>query len=261
MFYNFANEFYKDTNMALIQSMEKQGNFLFKYRGQFPVILFFLSIPFIYLTDYNSIGNEIQTYFMCVAIVLSVIGFLIRFYTIGTTPQGTSGRNTKEQVATVLNSTGMYSVLRHPLYLGNYLIWLGIAVTTFNIFFIVIMSFLFWLYYERIMLAEERFLERKFGEIYLNWSKSAPAFIPSLLNFKRSAIPFSIITVLRREYSSVLASIIGFLFIEGFRNYFIAQVWIISDFSFQILIIVLILVFILRTLKHYTNVLNEKGRS
>lgn len=247
--------------MALIRSIEKQGNFLFKYRGQFPVILFFLSIPFIYLTDYNSIGNQAQTFFIYIAIILSVFGFLIRFYTIGTTPQGTSGRNTEEQVATVLNSTGMYSVLRHPLYLGNYLIWLAVSVTTFNFCFIVIMSFLFWVYYERIMFAEERFLERKFGDMYLNWANSLPAFIPSVLNFKKSEIPFSIVTILRREYSSVLASIIGFLFVEGFRNYFTTKVWIISVCSFQILIGVLIVVLILRTLKHYTNLLNEKGRS
>ena len=98
--------------MALLQSMERQGNFLFKYRGQFPVILFILAVPFIYLTDYNMISEQSQTCFMYTAIILSSIGFLVRFYTIGTTPQGTSGRNTKKQVATVLNSTGMYSLLR-----------------------------------------------------------------------------------------------------------------------------------------------------
>ena len=247
--------------MALIQSMEKQGNFLFKYRGQFPVVLFLLAVPFIYLTDYNSISEQYQTYFLNTAITLSVVGFLIRFYTIGTTPQGTSGRNTKEQVATVLNSTGMYSILRHPLYLGNYLIWLGIAVATFNIYFIVIMSFLFWVYYERIMFAEERFLERKFGDIYLNWANALPAFIPSLLSFKKSDTPFSITTVLRREYASILAAVIGFIFVEGFRHYFITQDWFISTFSLQFFIGILILVFILRSLKHYTNVLKEKGRS
>ena len=160
--------------MALLQSMEKQGNFLFIYRGQFPVVLFILAVPFIYLTDYNSISEQVQACFMYTAIILSVVGLLVRFYTIGTTPQGTSGRNTKQQVATVLNSTGMYSLLRHPLYLGNYLIWLGIAVTTFNIYFVVIISLLFWVYYERIMFAEERFLEDKFGNTYLNWSNTLP---------------------------------------------------------------------------------------
>ena len=77
------------------------------------------------------------------AISISVLGFLVRFYTIGTTPKGTSGRNTKEQVADVLNSSGMYSMLRHPLYLGNYLIWLGISLASFNIYFAIIMSLLY----------------------------------------------------------------------------------------------------------------------
>ena len=122
--------------MALIQSMEKEGNFLFKYRGQFPLLLFILSVPFIYLTDYNSISIELQTYYLYLAITFSTLGLLVRFYTIGTTPEGTSGRNTNEQIASVLNSTGMYSMLRHPLYLGNYLIWLGISVATFNNYFI-----------------------------------------------------------------------------------------------------------------------------
>jgi protein-S-isoprenylcysteine O-methyltransferase Ste14 len=247
--------------MALIQSMEKQGNFLFKYRGQFPVILFFLAVPFIYSTDYNSISQQFQNYCLSFASILSAIGYLVRFYTIGTTPRGTSGRNTKQQVANVLNSTGMYSVLRHPLYFGNYLIWLGIAVATLNIFFIVIMSLLFWLYYERIIFAEERFLERKFGDDYLDWSNTLPAFIPSILHFRRSDTPFSIITVLRREYASVLSGVIGFTFVELFTTYFSTDSWGISTFSLQFLIFTLFLVFILKLLKSYTNLLNEEGRS
>ena len=247
--------------MALLQSMEKQGNFLFKYRGQFPVILFILAVPFIYLTDYNRISEQSQTCFMYAAIILSSIGFLVRFYTIGTTPHGTSGRNTKEQVATVLNSTGMYSLLRHPLYLGNYLIWLGIAVATLNIYFVVIMSLLFWVYYERIMFAEERFLESKFGEAYLNWSNTLPAFIPAVLNFKKSNTPFSIITVLRREYASILAAVIGFSFVEVLRSYVINGLLILSDLTLSILLGVTVVVIILRSLKHYTHLLNEKGRS
>ena len=247
--------------MALIQSMEKQGNFLFRYRGQFPILLFVLAIPFIYSADYNAISKQGQVYFGYCAITLSIIGFLIRFYTIGTTTKGTSGRNTSSQVATVLNSKGVYSVVRHPLYLGNYLIWLGIAVFTFNVYFIVIMSLLFWLYYERIMFAEEQFLESKFGDNFLNWSNVVPAFIPSFLKFTRSEISFSLISVLRREYASILSSIIGFVFVEGFRNYFRTKLWVISTFSFRLLIGALILVFILRSLKHYTNLLREEGRS
>jgi len=247
--------------MALVQSFEKQGNFLFKYRGQFPVLLFILSVPFIYLTDYTLINYKEYNVFMFTAISISVLGFLVRFYTIGTTPKGTSGRNTKEQVADVLNSSGMYSMVRHPLYLGNYLIWLGISLASFNIYFTIIMSLLFWIYYERIMFAEERFLERKFGADYLDWASKLPAFLPSILNFKKSDTKFSIITVLRREYASVLAAVVGFTFIEVLRTYFSTNNWSISDYTVMMLGGTIILVLILRSLKHYTSLLEEKGRS
>lgn len=247
--------------MALVQSIEKQGNFLFKYRGQFPILLFILSVPFIYLTDYSALSHLAQDFFMYTAISLSVLGFLVRFYTIGTTPQGTSGRNTKEQVADVLNSSGMYSMVRHPLYLGNYLIWLGISLATFNIYFAVIMSLLFWLYYERIMVAEEQFLERKFGDDYLNWSNKLPAFFPAIFDFKKSDTSFSIVTVLRREYASVLAAVIGFIFVEVFKTYFIFNKWDISSSTLKFLIGTIIIVIVLRSLKHYTKVLTEEGRS
>ena len=247
--------------MALVQSFEKQGNFLFKYRGQFPVLLFILSVPFVYLTDYSLVSYEKFNLFMFISISISILGFFVRFYTIGTTPKGTSGRNTKEQVADVLNSSGMYSMVRHPLYLGNYLIWLGISLASFNIYFAVIMSLLFWIYYERIMFAEERFLERKFGEDYLNWASKLPAFLPSILNFKKSDTNFSIITVLRREYASVLAALVGFTFIEVLRTYFSTNNWSISDCTVEILVGAIVLVLILRSLKHYTSLLEEKGRS
>ena len=247
--------------MDLVESLEKQGNFLFKYRGQFPTLLFLLAVPFIYFTDYNSIDAQRSNALLLCAVILSVLGFVIRCYTIGTTPRGTSGRNTKEQVADVLNSTGIYSTVRHPLYLGNYLIWLGISVFTYSFYFMLVMSLLFWIYYERIMYAEERFLERKFGTNYLNWSNKFPAFIPSFKGFVASNTSFSIITVLRREYAGVLATVIGFAFIELCRNYFIGSKTMLNDCMLGVLGVTIVVVFILRSLKHYTQLLKEENRS
>jgi len=246
--------------MALVQTFEKQGNFLFKYRGQFPLILFFIAIPFIFLTDYSDITDANEKIYTIISVLLSSLGFLIRFYTIGTTPKGTSGRNTKEQVAEVLNSTGIYAIVRHPLYLGNYLIWIGIATFVFNPFFFLLVSLLFCIYYERIMFAEERFLEKKFREEYLNWSNKIPAFIPDFSLYKKSLIPFSIKTVLRREYSGILACVIGFCFVDVLRNYKIGEE-LFSKNMIYILGATLIISILLRTIKRNTQILNEKNRS
>ena len=162
--------------MALINELEKQGNFLFRYRGQFPVLLFFLAIPFLYWTELELLNELTRARFTFIAILISFLGFCVRAYTVGTTPKGTSGRNTKEQKAYVLNTTGIYSTVRHPLYLGNFLMWIGIVLFTYNFYFVMLVSLLYWLYYERIMFAEERFLERKFGDEYIKWASSLPAF-------------------------------------------------------------------------------------
>ena len=247
--------------MALVNEFEKQGNFLFRYRGQFPVLLFLLAVPFLYWTDVTSLSDHSKEIYCYSAVILSILGFCIRAFTVGTTPKGTSGRNTKEQKAFVLNTTGIYSTVRHPLYLGNYFMWIGIVVFTYNPYFIVIVSLLYWIYYERIIYAEERFLERKFGEEYVTWASGLPVFLPNLKLYKPSIIPFSLKTVLRREYSGVLATVIGFVFVEVIRHYFSVGEWFINLSFLYMLLGVSVAAFLLRTLKHHTALLSEEGRS
>ena len=225
------------------------------------MILFVLVVPLLYFTDYSLTGPVTKMALTYLAVLLSLIGFIYRAVAIGTTPKGTSGRNTKEQVADSLNQTGIYSMSRHPLYFGNYLMWIGIVVFTFNVYFVIIVSLAFWLYYERIMFAEERFLERKFGENYLEWSKNVPAFFPCYRKYIKGRIPFSMKSVLRREYSGFLATVFSFAFVDHLRHYFITGNFELLRTTTHILIGAAILTLILRTLKHSTKLLNETDRS
>jgi protein-S-isoprenylcysteine O-methyltransferase Ste14 len=248
--------------MALLHSFESSGNFLFRNRGHIPVILFILAVPIIYITNISYLTPTWEFLIQMVAVSISFAGFLIRAVTIGTTPAGTSGRNTKEgQVANELNTTGIYSIIRHPLYLGNFLMWIGIVFFTYNLYFVIIISLGYWLYYERIMFAEERFLEKKFGDIYIDWSMKAPAFIPAFGSYKKGDIPFSVKSVLRREYSGFLATVFGFVFIDNLRQFFTDGTFNILRASNIAFFITLIIVLVLRTLKHYTTLLDESGRS
>jgi len=243
--------------MSLEQSNVNQGNFLFKYRGQLPVILFLFSIPFIkYSASY-----ETTYYFVLFSILFTVFGYLIRFYTVATTPKNTSGRNTNKQIAETLNKTGSYSLVRNPLYLANYFIWSGISLFTFNIYFMIFMSIFFYLIYSKIIKAEELFLKSKFGKEYEIWANTVSSFLPKKINFIKSSIPFSAVSILRREYSSVLSGLIGFIFIDILRNYFENQSFFLSRSITYISFILIFIVLILRTLKHHTNLLNEKDRS
>ena len=70
-------------------------------------------------------------------------------------------------------------MVRHPLYLGNFFMWLGVAMLTENTWFSIAFVLFYAFYYERIMYAEESFLRAKFGKTYLDWAAQVPAFIPS----------------------------------------------------------------------------------
>jgi len=249
--------------MALIHSLEKSGNYLFKFRGQIPVILFLLAIPTIYATDYSCVTTHPVYYWILFsfAIALSIFGQVIRAIAIGTSHKNTSGRNTKEQVAEALNTKGIYSTMRHPLYVGNYFMWIGIVAFTFNIWFVLVVSLAFWLYYERIMFAEERFLERKFGQEYLDWSLKVPAFVPSFKNYEKTPIPFSLKTIMRREYSGISATVLGFFFVDVIRNIFIEGGFYYRTYYGIVFASIFIFSLIFRSLKHHTKLLFEEDRS
>jgi protein-S-isoprenylcysteine O-methyltransferase Ste14 len=248
--------------MALIHSFEKTGYRLFRYRGQIPVVLFACTVPVIWFTDYSFLTPNRYYLLTICSVVVCMLGMWVRAYTIATTPKGTSGRNTKKQVAESLNQTGIYSLIRHPLYLGNFLMWIGIAAFTFNVWFVVIVALLFWIYYERIMFAEERFLEKKFGQEFLDWSMKVPAFFPMFKNYKKNKVDFSIISVLRREYSGFLAAVSGFVFVDVVRKFmFVPDYDFFASTAFYIQLVAFCIALIFRTLKHHTSILNETDRS
>lgn len=247
--------------MALVHSFESEGNFLFKYRGQLPFLLVALAIPFIYFLDVDKLSNTFIITSNIAAVFFALFGLWIRGYAVSTTPKGTSGRNTAQQIAEQLNTKGLYSIVRHPLYVGNFLTWLGLSIFTYNICFVMIMVLAFWLYYERIMFAEERFLERKYGEKYIDWSMRVPAFVPKFSQYEKGDVSFSVLTFLRREYSGWIATAAAFLFVDVLRNFFWKNQLAPTPFVLYVTIFVGLLAFTLRSLKRFTNVLTEIDRS
>ncbi|NQY68243.1 MAG: DUF1295 domain-containing protein [Flavobacteriales bacterium] len=243
--------------MALIHSLETEGNWLFKYRGQVPALLFLVAVPAIYFTDLSYLSEQNLEIIKWFSIVVCVLGFFVRGYTIGSVARNTSGRNRTKQVAEVLNTKGIYSVVRHPLYLGNYLIWIGIVIYISNIYFFLVVSLMYWIYYERIMFAEERFLEGKFGDDYLNWSKGVPAFIPKFSLWEGKGNGVSWKATLRREYSGFLSTVFGFLFVDFLRDSFLQNKLVITEKSIMIFSITLVITLALRTLKRNTSLLKD----
>ena len=144
--------------MALKEELIEQGNKLFKYRSNLPVPFAVLGL-IIYLHNIHFLDKEINSIsFEIGCLSIGLLGQLIRGITIGYTPKGTSGRNTRRQVADELNTKGMYSLMRNPLYLGNFFMWFAIVLFINIYWFSILYIMCFWIYYERIILAEENFL-------------------------------------------------------------------------------------------------------
>src|SRR5438552_17449325 len=114
--------------MPLLEKIEEQGNFLFKHRGILPILIVIPGLCLTYYSHsiahpgYETLGHQV---YKVLCLTITLFGFGIRIMTVGFVPPGTSGRNTEQQIAEKLNTSGMYSVVRHPLYLGNYLMWVG----------------------------------------------------------------------------------------------------------------------------------------
>jgi protein-S-isoprenylcysteine O-methyltransferase Ste14 len=242
--------------MGMREEFESAGNWLFRRRGYLPLLLSPMLLAAAAGTGGTTSGWGWEV--LCVAVALG--GLAMRAATVGFVPKDTSQRNTGRPQAEALNTTGMYSVVRHPLYAGNYLMWLGVALFAGAWWAPVIASLVFWLYYERIMFAEEEFLRRRFGEDYTVWAGETPAFLPRLRGWRPPETRFSLLTVLRREPSSLLALIgsLAVLKIVGGHaatgRLALGPVWATA------LAITLVLCLGFRTLKHRTRLLHVEGR-
>lgn len=244
--------------------MDRSGNWLFRWRSFLPLVLYVMAFAVIWAgADDRELQTNIPWVVTCIAV--SLLGQFIRALAIGYTPRGTSGRNTKEgQVAEALNTKGIYSVVRHPLYLGNFFMWMGLVLYVANHWFSLVCVLLFWLYYERIMFAEEHFLRKKFGNTYLAWAEKTPAFMPKFSGWQHSGVFFSLRNVLKREYNGFFAIFLSFTLLNILKNFretrsmdlyeLVDDIWIIPFFFSLGLFLVL------RTLKKRTRVLDVEGR-
>ena len=247
-------------DMALQEEFETTGNWLFRWRSYLPLLLIIL--VFGSMRNYHYLGySQLYDYLweeFC--ILVGFFGLGIRAWTIGHTPADTSGRNTKEQVAEKLNTSGIYSLVRHPLYLGNYFMMLGVVLFSRNIWGIVVYSLLFAIYYERIMFAEEAYLRSKFGADFQDWAARTPAFIPKLRGYQAPNLPFSLKNVLKREYSGFFGFLASMFIVELFGD------WIVTgklhfDLAWLVILAVGLLIYLtLRTLKKKTRLLHVEGR-
>jgi protein-S-isoprenylcysteine O-methyltransferase Ste14 len=253
--------------MSLYETMIKHGHTFFRWRGMIPLlfagplILAFRESAYIE----SVVGDTPEDLFVLFSFIVSLSGLAIRAITVGFVPGSTSGRNTTEQRADVLNTTGMYSIVRNPLYLGNFIIILGVMLSMKVWWLCLIVTLFFFIYMERIILAEEAFLQEKFGKIYSDWRVKTPVIIPNFKLWRSADMKFSWKTVLKREYPGFLAIGTAFLATEMITDLVFEGdafgEWIREDIIWPATYaLMLTIALTLRYLKKHTDVLKVEGR-
>lgn len=246
--------------MALVDEFERQGRWLFRWRGYLPLLVLLLAFVAVLSeragTDHwRPFGPWEQ---LCLAI--SGLGLLIRVVAVGHAPAGTSERTAVQPRAASLSTSGIYSLVRHPLYLGNFFLMLGVVLFARSAWLAAWFALSFWLYYERIMAAEEAFLRREFGAAFEEWAGATPAFFPRLAHWTPPALGFSLRNVLRREYNGFFAVFASMFLLDVARNVSGYGLWRADPIWDDLLGVAAVIWLALRSIKRHTDWLRVRGR-
>jgi len=205
--------------MALREQFEASGQWLFRWRGYLPLAI--IALILLDLPGYRPLGGDanLDRAWQIACILVAFFGQAIRAVTIGHAPRNTSGRNATAQRADSLNTTGIYSLVRHPLYVGNFFIYLGVVAFTHSLALVAISVLMYVLHYERIMFAEEAYLRGKFGAEFEQWAALTPAVLPAFSHWRQPELPFSLNNVLRREYNNFFGIVFALFLIKSVGRY------------------------------------------
>jgi len=89
------------------------------------------------------------------------------------------GRKKRELVV-----VGPFSLTRNPLYLFNLIGALGLGFASENLLVFALITIAFALYYPLVIKAEERELEKKYGDTYRNYKATVPRLFPRTLSLQ-----------------------------------------------------------------------------
>ena len=139
---------------------------MFRNRGWLPIP--FLLVPLI------SAGT-ISSSTIAAGLALMVLGEWWRMWGVATA--GTVTRRRSREVQKLV-SHGPFAWSRNPLYVGNFLIWIGVITLSGVLWFIPVAILLFAVEYFYIVRYEEGVLESIFGKEYLEYKAHTPRWFP-----------------------------------------------------------------------------------
>jgi protein-S-isoprenylcysteine O-methyltransferase Ste14 len=149
--------------------------------------------------------------------LLSLLGELIRVCAVGYSFEGTSGRESYLR-ADDLNTTGIYSIVRNPLYIGNFFMFTGIVAVFANVYAVVVLAVFLVTQYYFIILSEENFLSGTHGQAYQDFCARTRRITPSFKHYRKNRNPFSLKKVVFKEKDSIFNMLVMFLLVLLYKE-------------------------------------------
>lgn len=115
--------------------------------------------------------------FFVTGMTLFALGLSIRIHSILTLRRFFNYTVTRVEGQRIIE-TGLYKFIRHPGYLGQIIIFLGISCAISNWLSILLMMIPVILGYIKRIKIEERFMQEQFGEEYVNYERRTERLIP-----------------------------------------------------------------------------------
>jgi len=109
-----------------------------------------------------------------------------------------------------LTTIGPYSIVRHPLYLGSFLIGIGFAFLGGIKWVIIFIPGFFFFYIPKIIMEEDG-LKKIYGDEYEKYRKAVPVFFPKTFRFRRGGFRWEKFKR-NKEYNVWIGIFIFFIF-------------------------------------------------
>lgn len=143
-----------------------------------------------------------------------------------------------------LTVSGPYAFIRHPLYLGTMLLIIGFVImlrlAVWGVLFAILMAAI---YYWTIK-KEEGQLEKKFGNLYINYKKKVPTIIPTIFPYRQGEKwPFSFKRLIQSQEYKLFFWMIIVVLMFYFKEEFIEEQGIMNIKRWVLMTCIFLLIF------------------
>ena len=189
--------------------LARAGEVLFRWRNLiFPIVL--LGVGFGTRPRIAGGSMRLDHAVDVVGVMVALDGQVLRVVVIGLAYITRGGQN-RQPWANTLVEGGVFAHCRNPLYVGNVLILTGLAIVHGGwAMYLLVMPF-FGFAYTAIVMAEEQYLRRRFGDAYARYCARVPRWVPALRGVSDTVggARLDWLRVLRKEYGTPVAWLSG----------------------------------------------------